>query len=150
MIRRPLILWRADRHGDKPYAASIIYRRDDPYAVTIALPLRPDDIDTAIDDLRVADSGGDSISVLISFARELLIDGCEAPCGEGTVRVEPHILDLAYVTITLPVTVDGVEFYTDRPPLESFTDATLQMVPSGGEPALVDQDLNRWLAGVLA
>lgn len=133
ILRRPLILWNAARHGDKPYAASIIYRTDDPFAVTILFPTHR----------------GSDVQEFV-LGRALLIDGLEAPAGEGVVRVEPHIIDQDYISITLPTTSDGVEFYTSRAGLESFVDATLRRVPLGGELAPAASALDRWLAGVTA
>ncbi|MFB4275694.1 SsgA family sporulation/cell division regulator [Nonomuraea sp. MTCD27] len=149
-LSRPLTLWNAARHGDQPHAATITFRRDDPFAVEIILPLW--DIDMVTNDgLRVdPDSRDDMVSVLIPFSRALLIDGLEDPSGEGAVRVEPHIVDSGYITFTLPLTADGVEFYTERAPLESFVDAALRMVPLGGEMPLADRELDCWLAEVTA
>ncbi|MFI7126036.1 SsgA family sporulation/cell division regulator [Nonomuraea sp. NPDC050153] len=147
-LRRPLILWAVTRDGDQPHAASIIFRRDDPFAVEIVLPLH--DVDAVTNDqLRVdPDSRDDAISVVITFSRALLIDGLEAPAGEGQVRVEPHIVDSDYITIRLPLTADGVAFCTERAPLEAFVDATYRMVPLGGEKRLAAKELDRWLAEV--
>jgi hypothetical protein len=149
LIHKPLILWNAARHGDQPYAATIVYRQADPYAVEIVLPLH--DVDAVTNDrLRVdPDSRDDAISVVITFGRALLLDGLDAPAGEGSVRVEPHIVD-GYITFTLPLTADGVEFYAEREPLEAFVDATCRMVPLGGEYDGAVDELDRWLAGVIA
>lgn len=149
-MRRPLILWNAARHGDQPHAAAIVFRRDNPFAVEIILPLHDPDTVTN-DQLRVHPGArDDEISVAIPFSRALLIDGMEEPAGEGDVRVAPHIVDSGYISLTLPLTVGGVEFYTERGPLEAFTDETLRMVPLGGEIAIADAELDRWLAGVIA
>jgi hypothetical protein len=150
ILNRPLLLWNAARHSDKPYAATIVYRRDDPFAVEIILPLH--DLDTVTnDDLRVhPGSRDDEISVLIPFSRALLVDGLEAPAGEGVVRVAPHEDDSDYIVVTLPLTAAGVAFYVERAALEAFVDATFRLVPLGGEVRLVDRDLGRWLSGVFA
>lgn len=142
IVRRPLILWNAAQHGDQPHAATILFRRDNPFAVEIILPLH--DPDTVTNDrLRIHPgprdefARNDEISVAIPFSRALLIDG-----------VAPHIVDSGYISLTLPLTAAGVEFYTERGPLEAFTDETLRMVPLGGEIAIADAELDRWLAGV--
>lgn len=118
LIRRPLILWNATQAGDQPSAATIIFRRDDPFAV------------------------------VITFSRALLIDGLEAPAGEGAVRVEPTATDFDFITFTLPLTADGVRFYAERGPLEAFVDATYQIVPLGSELLLASKELDMWLIGV--
>lgn len=131
LIRRPLILWDADDHDAKPYTCTIIYRPADPFAVRLLVP----DHDN-----------GDIAEIL--FARDLLLIGIHEPAGEGAVRVEPHIVDRDYMTLTLPATRDGKEFYTDLAPLQEFVDDTCVLVPSGSELPQVNVDLDRWLTGV--
>ncbi|MEV0826388.1 SsgA family sporulation/cell division regulator [Nonomuraea rubra] len=150
IIRRRLTLWNAAAHGDQPHAATIIYRRDNPFAVEIILPLH--DPDTVTNDRLCVHPGNrdDEIAVLIPFSRALLIDGMEEPAGEGDVRVEPHIVDSGYIALTLPLTREGTEFYTERGPLEAFADETLRMLPLGDEIPIADAALDRWLDGVFA
>lgn len=149
IIRRRVTLWNAAAHGDQPHDATLIYRRDHPFAVELILPLRDPGAVTN-DRLLVHPGNRDEISVFIPFSRALLIDGLEVPSGEGAVRVEPHIVDTAYVSVTLPLTCDGVEFYTERAPLEAFVYDTLRMLPTGAEIPIADAALDRWLAGVTA
>ncbi|UBU10061.1 SsgA family sporulation/cell division regulator [Nonomuraea gerenzanensis] len=150
IIRRRVTLWNAAAHGDQPHDATLIYRRDNPFAVELILPLRAPD--TVTNDRLLVHPGSRNghISVFIPFSRALLIDGLEEPAGEGAVRVEPHIVDSGYISVTLPLTADGVEFYTERAPLEAFVDETLRMLPLGGEIPIADAALDRWLAGVTA
>jgi len=149
-LERRLLLWDASRHGIEPYRCTLVFRRDDPFAVDLVFPVR-DITKVTNDELRVhPDSRDDAISVVVTFSRALLIDGLEAPAGVGEVRVEPHIVDRDYITITLPLTADGVEFYTERRSVEAFVDATCRMVPLGREPAMAGGELDRWLAEVTA
>jgi hypothetical protein len=149
-MERRILLWDASRHGIEPNRCTLTFRRDDPFAVDLVFPVR-DTTKVTNDQLRVhPDSRDDAISVVITFSRTLVIDGMEAPAGHGTVRIEPHIVDRDYITITLPLTVEGVEFYTERRALEAFVDATCRMVPLGGELAPAGRELDRWLAEVTA
>ncbi|MEV0993382.1 SsgA family sporulation/cell division regulator [Nonomuraea sp. NPDC050202] len=133
ILRRPLILWDPSRHDDQPYTASIIFRRDDPYAVTILIP----DHDT-------------NKMHEVVIARALLIDGLMEPTGElGFAYVEPHAVQ-EYVTLTLPLRNGLRELYAERVPLESFRDATCRMVPLPEQRPIAQADLERWLAGVAA
>lgn len=129
---RTLSLWDATRHGDSRCSAVIAYRRDDPFAVALAL-ISPDA----------------RVMVDVVFARELLIDGLAWPTGEGVVRVEPHYDDPDYLIITLPV-AGGMRFYAERSTVEAFLDASYLVVPLGGEVALAARDLDRWLAEEMA
>ncbi|WP_219471281.1 SsgA family sporulation/cell division regulator [Nonomuraea rhizosphaerae] len=128
-IRELVLLWDAADPDDKPYAAMLGYRADDPFAVTLLMPSHDSDDVTEI-----------------VFARELLIDGLEQPTGAGEVRVEPHIVDRDYITLTCA----GRQLFTERVVLERFVAATCALVPSGSECARVNRDLERWLAEAIA
>jgi hypothetical protein len=131
LIHRPLILWDAAKHGDDPYDAWIVYRADDPFAVTILIP----------------DCDGVHEVVL---GRDLLIDGLEEPTGEpGFPRVEPHgVRD--YSTLTLPVG-DGLrELYAERAEMEAFLGETCRMVPLNKQRPIARAELDRWLSEVTA
>ncbi|WP_433519015.1 SsgA family sporulation/cell division regulator [Nonomuraea sp. CA-143628] len=129
LLRRSLLLWDAADHDAKPYTATFIYRVCDPFAVRLLVP----------------DHGTNKVAEVV-FARVLLIDGFTAPTGDGAVRVEPHIVDRDYMTLTLPTTRDGKEFYTERRPLQEFVIDTCAVVPSGSERPRVNAELDRWLA----
>lgn len=136
LIRRPVLLWDAADHDATPYACTLIYRVCDPFAVRLLIP------DHGTDDL-------DDMSLTeVVFARGLLIDGFGSPVGDGAVRVEPHIVDREYTTLTLPVTRDGKEFYTERAPLKDFVVDSCALVPSGSERPRVNAELGRWLTEV--
>lgn len=130
ILRRRLVLWDASAHDAKPYECTIIYRAADPFAVTLLVP----------------DHDSNDIAEVL-FARGLLVDGFGEPTGDGAVRVEPHIVDRDYMTLTLPTTRDGKEFYTDLAPLQEFVDDTCALVPFGSELPPVKLDLDRWLTG---
>lgn len=123
-IRCQVTLWPVDEQEPRrPYCAVLSYRAADPYAVHLTLPRH--------------DQPG---ARTMPFGRALFIDGLEKPSGDGVVRVEPHIVDRDYTALTLPVTRDGSQFYAERAPLERFLDATLRIVPLGGESARIDWD----------
>ncbi|YCK35203.1 SsgA family sporulation/cell division regulator [Actinomadura sp. ATCC 39365] len=133
ILRRPLVLWDVSNHDTTSFAASIIYRPNDPFAVTIMVS---------------AHGAGDAQEFV--FSRALLIDGLEQPTGDGTVRVEPHAAASNYVIVTLTVGGTRREFFAERAPLESFIDNSLRRVPLGGELAPASRELDRWLAEVTA
>lgn len=128
VIYKPLTLWDEPRD---PHAAALIYRPSDPFAVELNMP-------------RV---NRDAVSVL--FDRGLLIDGLAEPVGEGDVRIAPGDAD-GWISLTVPVDGERVEFYGARKVIDAFLDATLRRVPSGGELAPAAEDLDRWLAGALS
>lgn len=130
-IRKLIILWDAAGE-ERPYCCFLIYRKRDPFAVTL---LVPDHTTTG----KVTE---------ILFERGLLLIGIHEPAGDGAVRVEPHIVDRDYMTLTLPVTRDGREFYTDLGPMQEFVDDSCALVPSGSELAQVNLDLDCWLSEV--
>ncbi|MFI7707582.1 SsgA family sporulation/cell division regulator [Nonomuraea sp. NPDC049480] len=132
-IRKPIILWDAAAHDEQPYFCMLVYQKSDPFAVKLLVPSHATG--------KVAE---------VVFARGLLIDGVDGPAGDGAVRVEPHIVDRDYTTLTLPLTRDGKEFFTERAPLLDFVTETCALVPSGRERPRVTAELDRWLAGVTA
>ena len=138
LIRKPVLLWDAADHDAQPYAGTLIYRAADPFAVRLLVP----DHDTDdLDDMSLTE---------IVFARDLLLIGIAEPTGDGAVRVEPHIVDREYPSLTLPVTRDGKEFYTERAPLEDFVTETCALVRCGSERPRVTAELDRWLAEEMA
>ncbi|WP_433516492.1 SsgA family sporulation/cell division regulator [Nonomuraea sp. CA-143628] len=131
-VRRSILLWDASGNDERPYRCFLIYRKRDPFAVTL---LVPDHTTTG----KVTE---------VVFERGLLIEGFDQPAGDGAVRVEPHIVVREYTSLTLPVTRDGKEFYTERAPLEDFITETCALVRCGSELPQVNAELDRWLAGV--
>jgi hypothetical protein len=130
-IRRPLTLWDASRHGDQPYAATLIFREADPFAVALVIP----------------DHDADGVHEVV-FSRALLIDGLEAPCGEpGFAQIEPHAVS-DYITLTLPIAGGQRELYAERSALEAFVDESFVLVLLGGEREPAAAELDRWLAEV--
>lgn len=132
-VRAQIILWDAAGHDERPYCCVLIYQKADPFTVRLLVP----------------DHKSGKVAEIL-FARELLIDGFGAPTGDGAARVEPHIGDRDYITLTLPVTRDGKKFFTERAPLRDFVIDTCALVPSGSERPRVNAELDRWLAEVAA
>ncbi|MFI7468662.1 SsgA family sporulation/cell division regulator [Nonomuraea sp. NPDC049646] len=151
VAHRTLPLWDAACHDARPYNATLMYRADDPFAVEIILPVR--DSRLAVGSrifIYEPETGRETPALLISFGRALLIDGLEQPAGAGVVRIEPHIVDRDYTTLTLPFGGGSREFFAERRRLEEFIDATFRVVPLGGEIRIADRALNRWLGEVTA
>ncbi|MFC4122040.1 SsgA family sporulation/cell division regulator [Nonomuraea zeae] len=130
-VRKPIILWEAAAGDQRPYFCLLIYRRSDPFAVTLLVP----------------DHTTNKVTEVV-FDRGLAIEGLDQPAGVGAVRIEPHLLDPLYSTYTLPLTPGGTEFFAERAPLEDFVLDTCALVPSGTERPQVTAALDRWLAGV--
>ncbi|MGI5287998.1 SsgA family sporulation/cell division regulator [Nonomuraea polychroma] len=128
LVRRPVTLWDAARHGDEPYMATITFRADDPYAVELDIPRR---------------------GVTVTFARDLIIDGLAWPSGDGVVRVEPHEDDSDYLILWPTVRRDRV-FYAERDAVEAFLEETCRMVPLNRQRPIARAELDRWLAEVTA
>ncbi|MCH0538807.1 SsgA family sporulation/cell division regulator [Streptomyces sp. MUM 203J] len=88
-----------------------------------------------------------------AFGRELLLDGINAPSGEGDVRIEPADgEELSDVSIRLCVGPDQAVFRASAPPLIAFLDRTDRLVPLGQESTLGDfgDDLEKALGRILA
>lgn len=119
MIYKPFTLQDADRR--EPHAAAVIYRPSDPFAVELVMP-------------RV---NHDAVSVL--FGRALLLDGLEDAAGDGVVRIAPHDAD-GWISLTVPVDGQQVEFYASRKALEGFVNTTFRLVRLGREVEHMDMD----------
>lgn len=88
-----------------------------------------------------------------AFGRELLLDGINAPSGEGDVRIEPSgSEELSEVSIRLRVGIDQALFRASAPPLVAFLDRTDKLVALGQESTLEDFDegLEEALGRILA
>jgi hypothetical protein len=99
------------------------YCADDPYAVTIEIQTRGD---------RFVDW---------VLARELLVEGLSEPAGIGDVRVRPASMGEWDVTLIEICSPDGhAMLEVDRDLLRQFVQATIDLVPLGGEGMAVDMD----------
>jgi hypothetical protein len=99
------------------------YCADDPYAVTIEIQTRGD---------RFVDW---------VLARELLVEGLSEPAGIGDVRVRPASMGEWDVTLIEICSPDGhAMLEVDRDLLRQFVQATIDLVPLGGEAMAVDMD----------
>ena len=99
------------------------YVADDPYAVSLSF--RPE--------------RGQWIEWV--FARDLLVTGLSEPVGLGDVRVRPDLSleeDVFVIELESPDGYAVVEMRRDE--VESFLDATAEVVPLGAESAHVDVD----------
>ncbi len=111
------------------------YEMRDPYAVRMTFHLPGD------------------APVTWAFGRELLLDGINAPSGDGDVRIAPTgPEDLSDVHIRLQVGADRALFRASAPPLVAFLDRTDKLVPLGQECTLADFDehLEEALGRILA
>ncbi len=108
----------------EPLMTRWTYRADDPFAVIVAVEI----------------PHGDWVKWLVG--RELLARGLTGTAGEGDVRVcWQSVPGQEVLRITIR-TVDGEEILAvDRGLARRFVDATLDLVPVGGESAQVDYDL---------
>jgi hypothetical protein len=99
------------------------YCTDDPYAVTIEIQTRGDRwVDWVL-------------------ARQLLVDGLSEPAGIGDVRVRPATMGEWDVTLVEICSPDGHALLeVDRDLLSQFVQATIDLVPLGGEGMVVDID----------
>ncbi|MEU1276973.1 SsgA family sporulation/cell division regulator [Streptomyces sp. NPDC005805] len=97
------------------------YETSDPYAVRMTFHLPGD------------------APVTWAFGRELLLDGINAPSGDGDVHIAPTGPEaLSDVHIRLRVGEDSALFRVGAPPLVAFLDRTDKLVPLGEELALGD------------
>ncbi len=110
-------------HPD-PLMTRWTYRADDPFAVTVAVQTPP----------------GGWVEWLVG--RELLARGLTGTAGEGDVRVcWQHVRGQEVVRMTIR-TIDGqATLAVDRGLARRFVDATVDLVPLGGESAQIDFDL---------
>lgn len=121
-VREQLILELADLdHEATPVAATLQYDARDPWAVTL-------------------DFGEGSVHW--TFARDLLIEGLDAPAGIGDVQVWPTVdLDGVATTVLGLSSPDGVALLQGPTrPLALFVARMLDCVPLGAESTLVDLD----------
>ncbi|WP_435610205.1 SsgA family sporulation/cell division regulator [Streptomyces sp. C10-9-1] len=101
------------------------YETGDPYAVRMTFHLPGD------------------APVTWAFGRELLLDGINAPSGDGDVHIAPTGHEpLSDVHIRLRVGDDSALFRAGAPPLVAFLDRTDKLVPLGQELALGDFELS--------
>ncbi|MFF8843522.1 SsgA family sporulation/cell division regulator [Streptomyces sp. NPDC015127] len=101
------------------------YETSDPYAVRMTFHLPGD------------------APVTWAFGRELLLDGINAPSGDGDVHIAPTRPEvLSDVHIRLRVGSDSALFRVGAPPLVAFLDRTDKLVPLGQELALGDFEVS--------
>ncbi|MFC5801235.1 SsgA family sporulation/cell division regulator [Streptomyces formicae] len=97
------------------------YETGDPYAVRMTFHLPGD------------------APVTWAFGRELLLDGINAPSGDGDVHIAPtEPAGLSDVSIRLQVGADRALFRAGAAPLVAFLDRTDKLVPLGQERTLGD------------
>lgn len=111
------------------------YETGDPYAVRMTFHLPGD------------------APVTWAFGRELLLDGINAPSGDGDVHISPSRPEgLSDVRIRLRVGNDSALFRAGAAPLVAFLDRTDKLVPLGQERALSDfeESLEAALGRILA
>ncbi|GAB7003907.1 hypothetical protein JCM18899A_13790 [Nocardioides sp. AN3] len=99
------------------------FRVDDPYAVALMFHSASADVEWVV-------------------ARDLLLDGLGAPCGEGDVKAYPSIGDDAHaVTILDFCSPDGrLIAQADSMVLQRFLAGTFELVPAGSESSCLDID----------
>ncbi|MEU5434016.1 SsgA family sporulation/cell division regulator [Streptomyces sp. NPDC020719] len=103
----------------------LTYRAVDPYAIRMTFHLPGD------------------APVTWAFGRELLLDGINAPSGDGDVHIAPtRPEELSDVHIRLQVGGERALFRAGAAPLVAFLDRTDKLVPLGQERALGDFDGN--------
>lgn len=106
-----------------PVVTRWTYCTDDPFAVTIEIQTR----------------GNRFVDWVL--ARDLLVDGLSAPAGIGDVQVRPANMGEWDVTLIEIRSPDGhAVLEVDRDLLRQFVQATIDLVPLGGEIMLVDID----------
>ncbi|WP_354644116.1 SsgA family sporulation/cell division regulator [Kitasatospora camelliae] len=111
-------------YPDLPLPAELRFDPDHPYEVCLAFPA-PDPV--AEEDDRSW-----------YFGRDLLVEGCEAPAGQGDVQVAPA--DEGRTVISLSG-VDGTALIcASTPRIEVFLRRSLALVPAGSEAGHLDLD----------
>jgi len=111
------------REAAAPVVTRWNYRTDDPFAVTLEIQTR----------------GNRCVDWVL--ARELLVAGLSAPAGIGDVRVRPARLGEWDLTLVEIRSFDGnAVLEVDRDLLRQFVEATIEVVPLGGESTVVDMD----------
>jgi hypothetical protein len=103
--------------------ATLGYREDDPYAVTVTFHAHAGDVEWIL-------------------SRTLLLQGLAAPCGEGDIRVYPSIDDTARAVAILDFcSPDGrLVAQVDTHALQTFLARTFAVVPVGSEQQHLDLD----------
>jgi hypothetical protein len=110
-------------HPD-PLMTRWTYRVDDPFAMTVA----------------VQTPRGRWVEWLVG--RELLAKGLTGIAGQGDVRVcWQHVHGREVVRITIRTVEGQATLAVDRGLARRFLDATVELVPMGGESAQIDFDL---------
>jgi hypothetical protein len=76
-----------------------------------------------------------------TFARDLLVTGLSEPAGIGDVRVRPDLSDdEALLTLEIESPDGYAAFELEREDVQSFVDASLELVPLGSESEHFDVD----------
>lgn len=105
-------------------AASLRYDTSDPYAVHVTFH---------------TGGTGDDTQVVWTFARELIVDGLDAPAGVGDVRVWPVSGDGGtVVALALSSPSGEALFEVPRQALSDFLRRTCAEVPVGYEDRFID------------
>ena len=110
-------------HGGVPLAASLNYRRDDPYAIRMAFHVGTDD------------------PVEWIFARDLLAVGLDRAAGDGDVQVWPAAAahrDVVNISLSSPF--GQAHFEAPATALTGFLLRTYEVVPAGREAEYADID----------
>ncbi len=106
-------------------AASLRYDTSDPYAVHVTFH---------------TGGAGDDTQVVWTFARQLIVDGLDAPAGIGDVRVWPGSSGGAVVALALCSPSGEALFEVPRQALADFLARTCAEVPVGYEDRYIDID----------
>ncbi|MDT7726477.1 MAG: hypothetical protein QOI21_3053 [Actinomycetota bacterium] len=76
-----------------------------------------------------------------TFARDLLVTGLSEPAGIGDVRVRPDLSDdESLLTLEIESPDGYAAFELEREDVQSFVDASLELVPLGAESEHFDVD----------
>lgn len=103
--------------------ATLRYDRTDPFAVRMTFP---------------APATLEGVDVCWTFARELLVTGCEEPVGQGDVRVRPYGYERLVMEFHAPEGTAVVHVRAED--VHSFLDRTTELVPAGLEHLQLDLD----------
>ena len=108
-------------HGGVPLAASLNYRRDDPYAIRMAFHVGTDE------------------PVEWIFSRDLLAVGLDRAAGDGDVQVWPAAaVHRDVVNISLSSPFGQAHFEAPATALTGFLLRTYEVVPAGREADYID------------
>jgi hypothetical protein len=103
--------------------ATLHYDRTDPFAVRMTFP---------------APATLEGVEVCWTFARDLLVSGCETPVGQGDVRVRPYGYERLVLEFHAPEGTAVVHVRAEQ--VRSFLDRTTELVPAGLEHLQIDLD----------